>query len=94
MRIISLQLNQIHFEDKSYEASLEESILRRGLAFPLKVRIENEQYICEDGHKRLSVLKKLALKDPQHRYVTKIPVILVNTDLNRSNDCWRNRNMH
>ena len=94
MRIISLTLDQIQYETKEYETSLKESVLRRGLAFPLKIRFENNQYICEDGHKRLTILSELALTNPTHRYVTKIPVILVNTDLNRSNDCWRGRNVH
>lgn len=94
MRIISLTLDQIEFETKEYELSLKESVLRRGLAFPLKIRFENEHYICEDGHKRLTILSELSKTDPTHRYVTKIPVILVNTDLNRSNDCWRGRNVH
>lgn len=94
MRIISLSLSQIQFETKDYELSLKESVLKRGLAFPLKIRIENDQYICEDGHKRLTILSELALTDPNHKYVLKIPVILVNTSNNRSNDCWRGRNVH
>ena len=94
MRIISLSLSQIQFETKDYEFSLKESVLKRGLAFPLKIRIENDQYICEDGHKRLTILSELALIDPNHKYVLKIPVILVNTSNNRSNDCWRGRNVH
>lgn len=94
MRIISLHLSQIQFDRKDYEPSLEESVLRRGLAFPLKVKFENGVYYCEDGHKRLTILEKLSYNDKQHRYVQKIPVILVNTDMNRSNDCWRDRNMH
>lgn len=94
MRIISLQLSQINFNRKEYESSLEESVLRRGLAFPLKVRFENDMYYCEDGHKRLTILEQLSFKDENHRYVRNIPVILVNTDMNRSNDCWRNRNIH
>lgn len=94
MRIISLPLEVIQFERKQYESSLEESVLRRGLAFPIKVRFENDQYYCEDGHKRLTILEILSKKDPNHRYLKKIPVILINTDLNRSNDCWRGRNVH
>lgn len=94
MRIISLSLSQIQFETKDYELSLKESVLKRGLAFPLKIRIENDQYICEDGHKRLTILSELALIVPNHKYVLKIPVILVNTSNNRSNDCWRGRNVH
>jgi len=94
MRIISLKLEEIIYEKKDYDMSLKESVLKRGLAFPLKIKLENNQYICLDGHKRLTILEELALIEPQHRYVNKIPVILVNTDLNRSNDCWRDRNMH
>ena len=94
MRIISLKLEDIQFERKSYESSLKESVLRRGLAFPLKIRFENNVYVCLDGHKRLTILEELSQNEPNHRYVQKIPVILVNTDLNLSNDCWRDRNMH
>lgn len=94
MRIISLNLSDIEFEKRAYESSLKDSILRRGLAFPIKIKFENEKYICLDGHKRLTILEELFHIDPNHRYVKKIPVILINTDLNRSNDCWRDRNMH
>lgn len=94
MRVIALALNDIKFEQKLYDPSLEESILRRGLAFPVKVRLATDGYYCVDGAKRLSVLKQLALTCPNHRYVTKIPVIVVNSSNIRSNDCWRPRNMH
>lgn len=94
MRIISLKLEEIIFERKEFEKTLEESVLRRGLAFPLKVRFENNRYYCEDGHKRLTILENLSKIDIEHRFLKKIPVILVNTDMNRSNDCWRGKNMH
>lgn len=94
MRIISLKIDDIIFEKKDCEASLYESIARRGLAFPIKVSFEDGQYFCVDGHKRLSVLSKLRNIDSNSRFVLKIPVIVVNSDLNRSNDCWRSRNTH
>lgn len=94
MRIIALQLNEIKFENRSYPPELKESVLRRGLAFPIKVNQTVNGYICQDGNKRLTILKELQHIDSFHRYVIKIPVIVVNSDLNRSNDCWRNINMH
>lgn len=94
MRIIALSLNEISFEKKTYDDALFESIQRRGLAFPIKVNQTEDGYICQDGHKRLSVLTKIQETDPNHRYVLKIPVIIVNSTMNRSNDCWRDRNMH
>ena len=94
MRIIALSFTDIHFERTAFEESLRDSIDRRGLAFPVKVSIRNNEYFCVDGHKRLSVLESIYQKDPLHRYVKSIPVIVVNSDLNRSNDCWRSRNTH
>jgi len=94
MRIIALKFEDIQFERKPFEASLSESILKRGLAFPIKVKIFDNHYICVDGHKRLSVLETIYQNNPLHRYVKSIPVIVVNSDLNRSNDCWRSRNTH
>ena len=94
MRIIALTFSDIQFTRKDYEESLYQSIYRRGLAFPIKVSLQDDSYFCVDGHKRLSVLETIHRTDPHHRYVTNIPVIVVNTDLNRSNDCWRSRNTH
>ena len=94
MRIISLRLSQITFETKEYNESLKESVLRRGLAFPLKIKVIDNQYVCEDGHKRLTILSELSKVDSNHKYVNNIPVILVNTNNKRSNDCWRDRNAH
>lgn len=94
MRMIALTLEDIRFERKVYDLDLKESIARRGLAFPLKVAIEKDGYICVDGHKRLSVLDDLKEDSRYERFITKIPVIVINSDHNRSNDCWRARNTH
>lgn len=94
MRIIALALDEIEFEKRDYSPQLKESILRQGLSFPIKVNQRANGYVCQDGHKRLTILKELQQVNKEHRYVTKIPVIVVNSDLNRSNDCWRKMNMH
>lgn len=94
MRIIALKLEDIRFKRKLYDEELKESIARRGLAFPLKVHVDDEGYSCIDGHKRLSVLEDLKGDNKYERFVNKIPVIVTNTDNNRSNDCSRGRNTH
>lgn len=94
MRIIALHLDQIHFEKRTYDDNLFESIQRRGLAFPIKVTETVDGYQCIDGHKRLSVLLEISKAEPTHRYITKIPVIIANSEMTRSNDCWRGRNTH
>ncbi len=94
MRIIHISLDNIIFEHKAVSDSLRQSINRIGLSFPIKVIEINGLYQCIDGHKRLCILKEISECNPEHRFLKRIPVIIVNSDLNRSNDCWRQRNMH
>ena len=94
MRISALALHEIIYTTTTYETSLYESICRRGLAFPLKVKKTPKGYICVDGHKRLSVLQDIPYDMPAAKWKYKIPVVLVNTSDNRSSDCWRGRNTH
>lgn len=86
MRITKILLHDINFIEKEYDPLLEESIKRIGLSFPIKVEFTENGYRCIDGHKRLTVLKKLDIID--------VSVIVMNNGHNRSNDCWRDRNYH
>lgn len=94
MRLKQLLLEDIIFDKKAYDQSLFDSVLRIGFSFPIKVRIENEQYYCKDGHKRLSVLSDILQQDPQYKRGHKVTVIIENSENVRSNDCWRGRNTH
>lgn len=94
MRLKQLLLEEIVFDKRSYDQSLYDSICRIGFSFPIKVRQENHQYICIDGHKRLSVLSDILKKDKQYKRGNKVTVIIENSENVRSNDCWRGRNTH
>lgn len=94
MRIITLAFEQIDYEEKTFSNDLYESIVRRGFAFPIRVNEKNGHYECVDGHKRLSCLHHLKKHCPSSKNLKQIPVIVVNSDLIRSNDCWRGRNTH
>lgn len=95
MRVIALNLDQIQYDKKEVPETLKESVLRRGLAFPLKVnQIDDDHYVCIDGHKRLTILNELKEMVPDHRYLKQIPVIIQNSENVRTNDAWRGRNVH
>lgn len=86
MRIIKLQIQTIEFINKEYDDLLKSSVERIGLSFPIRVEVKENGYRCIDGHKRLTVLNDLGMKE--------VPAIVVNNGNNRSNDCWRGRNHH
>lgn len=93
MRIHQLDINDIQYQKKEYSDSLLSSVKRIGLSIPVKVRYENSQYYCQDGHKRLSAIA--SIEDPVlYDKRRKINVIIINNGDLRSNDCWRSRNMH
>ena len=81
MRIRKINFQEINFEYRSYPQSMYDSVRRIGLSFPIKVDIIDGQYYCKDGHKRLSIIQD-------------VPYIIYNDGSSRSNDCWRDRNMH
>lgn len=93
MRIHQLDINDIQYQKKEYSDSLLSSVKRIGLSIPVKVRYENGQYYCQDGHKRLSAIA--SIEDPVlYDKRRKINVIIINNGDLRSNDCWCSRNMH
>lgn len=94
MRIIKVELSKIKYNYQQYDQSLYDSILRIGFSFPISVTIKDNQYICLDGHKRLSVLKDILIHIPDYKRGQDVCVIVKNNDNTRSNDCWRGRNSH
>ena len=94
MRLNKLRLNDIKYEYKEYSKELYESINRIGFSFPIQVKHIQDIYICEDGHKRLSVLHDLLQQDPHYWRGDEVVVIINNSDDVHSNDCWRGKNIH
>jgi len=94
MRLNQLALQDIIFQYTEYNESLYNSVLRIGFSFPIKIRVENNQYYCIDGHKRLSILSDILKSDPDYKRGDKVTVIYTNSDNIRSNDCWKGRNTH
>ncbi|MEG0367098.1 MAG: hypothetical protein RR585_09700 [Coprobacillus sp.] len=94
MRIIKIDISKIKYTYKQYDQSLYDSIVRIGFSFPISCQLEEDTYICIDGHKRLSVLKDILINIPNYKRGKEVCVIVKNNDNTRSNDCWRGRNSH
>ena len=94
MRLNQLTLNDIIYEYTEYSETLYASIKRIGFSFPVKVKLIDNKYYCEDGHKRLSALSDILKEDPSYKRGDKVTVIIENSSNVRSNDCWRGRNTH
>ena len=94
MRIIKIPITEINFQKTQYNQNLYDSIVRIGFSFPIKVSLENEEYQCVDGHKRLSALEDILKDNPSYKRGCMVPVIVENNGNTRSNDCWRGRNTH
>lgn len=90
MKIKYIELNEVYFNEVNYTKELYDSINRIGLSFSIKTVFKNDQYQCIDGHKRLTVLKHLQ----EIGINKKISMIVVNSEDQRSNDCWNGRNTH
>ncbi len=54
-----IAVSDIQFEECLDEALLA-SIRKRGVAIPVKVNVVDGGYVCVDGNKRLTALKRLA----------------------------------
>ena len=93
MRINKLDFEKINFNYVAYNISMYYSIKRIGLSFPIKVVVEDNQYYCKDGHKRLSIIHDL-LKSGGSNELSQVSAIILNDGSSRSNDCWRSRNTH
>ncbi len=67
MKIDTALISDIQFERKPYDPSLKESLLRRGLCFPLQIRADHNSLICVDGAKRLSAITDILKEAPEHK---------------------------
>lgn len=94
MRFIKVNISQIDYTYTSYTKQLKDSILRIGFSFPIHVIVQNNQYVCIDGHKRLSALHDILQENPFYHRGSEICVLVKNNMNNRSNDCWKGRNTH
>ncbi len=94
MRYLKKDISHIQFTYTSYTEELKNSILRIGFSFPIHVILKEKQYICIDGHKRLSVLKDILKDDPQYHRGSQVYILIKNGDYSRSHDCWNGRNTH
>ena len=89
MRIRKINFQEISFEYCPYPQSMYDSIKRIGLSF-----IIDGQYYCKDGNKRLSIIQDLLKNEEGYERRRAVPYIIYNDGSSRSNDCWRDRNMH
>ena len=94
MRVRQLKLSDINYTYTVYREALYDSVKRIGFSVPVKVRQTESGMVCVDGHKRLSILHDLLEADPHYQRGDLVPVIIVNQDDIRSNDCSRGRNSH
>ena len=94
MRIRKINFQEINFEYCPYPQSMYDSIKRIGLSFLIKVNIIDGQYYCKDGNKRLSIIQDLLKNEEGYERRRAVPYIIYNDGSSRTNDCWRDRNMH
>lgn len=94
MRITKIDISNIQYTYQNYTQELYDSVLRIGFSFPVKVQKQQQNYLCIDGHKRLSVLHDILQNNPEYHRGSKVNVIIENNGDSRSNDCWRGRNTH
>ncbi len=94
MRITKISYQNIQFCYSDYSKQLYDSILRIGFSFPIKVQMIDNQCVCIDGHKRLSVLSDILKNDPSYHRGDQVCIVVENNGDMRSNDCWRGRNTH
>lgn len=93
MRIIKCDIKEIKFNKIEYTEDLKKSILRIGFSFPIYVEVQSDEFVCVDGHKRLSAMYDL-INDELWNRDTQVNIIIKNHANQRSNDCWRGRNHH
>ena len=93
MRIRKINFQEINFEYRSYPQSMYDSVRRIGLSFPVKVDI----IVSHDLKTPLtSIISYIDLLKNEEGYEKRrdVPYIIYNDGSSRSNDCWRDRNMH
>lgn len=59
MRIQQVDITEVFFQTKEYTQGMYDSIVRIGLSFPVKVSLEQGEFYCQDGHKRLSAIASM-----------------------------------
>ena len=94
MRLMKTDISKITFQYQQYNQELYDSIKRIGFSFPIHVNIEDKQYICIDGHKRLSALQDILKENPDYSRGSQVCILIKNNSNSRSNDCWNGRNTH
>ncbi len=77
MKIQTCVIHDIDFKPCSYSDALHESLLRMGQGFPIHVKLTDGVYRCIDGHKRLSAIKDILKKAPDHA-LKNIKIIVIN----------------
>lgn len=90
MKIQNIAFDEIKYESCKYSENLKKSIKRIALSFPIKVQIIDQQYVCIDGHKRMSAIHDLHLQGYQKLHM--IPVIVMNNA--RTANGWSIMNHH
>lgn len=68
-------LEEIQYIQKEVDPVLLQSIEERGIAIPVKVRMNEEGYECLDGHQRCSACAILKEKDQKF---SMIPIMITN----------------
>lgn len=94
MKMITLMtmLGKIDFVDTNYSNELFESIKQRGIAIPVRVNVVDDRFICVDGHKRLSICKRLSVENEKFN---RIPVMILNDFSKSGSSFWGNtQNKH
>lgn len=87
-----VDIDNILFEEEEISDFLLQSIQTRGIAIPVHVRsIEENQYECIDGKKRLTAAKKLSEKDAKFK---RIPVMITNDFSKAGSSFWGNTQNH
>ena len=88
----SVNIDEIIYIKKEYDSNLYESIIKRGVSIPIRVKAMDKGYECIDGHKRLSVLSDLSKIDVKYNYVI---VMIVNDFTKAGSGYWGiTRNKH
>ncbi len=77
MKIETCFITDIQFKHVAYPSSLKESLLRMGQGFAVHVKQSERQFICVDGHKRLSAITDILKTQPDHP-LQSIKILIMN----------------
>ena len=87
-----IDIRKIKFQKKTYPEELKKSIINRGIAIAIKVKVTEDGYECVDGHKRCTILEELSLLDKKYE---KVACTLVNDFSKAGSAYWGNtQNRH